>query len=83
MLHEHIEKLISGWLKTPSSCNGKNKCYTAYGFAERKNIMKYVALYANRLSRSFILFIIKMLILADIYSGCETEKREAKEGVED
>lgn len=45
--------------------------------------MKYVALYANRLSRSFILFIIKMLILADIYSGCETEKREAKEGVED
>ena len=45
--------------------------------------MKYVALYANRLSRSLILFIIKMLILADIYSEGVTEKTEAKEGVED
>lgn len=57
MLHEYTEKLILGQLKMPSSCNGKKKCYTTYGFAERKKetetITKYVALYANRLWKKF------------------------------
>lgn len=36
MLHEHTEKLIPGQLKMPSSCDGKKKCYTAYGFVEKR-----------------------------------------------
>lgn len=40
MLHEHTEKLIPDWLKMPSSCNGKKKCYTTYGFSEGKKKKK-------------------------------------------
>lgn len=45
---------------------------------KKENITKYVALYANGLWKSFILFIIKMLILADIYSECTNREERSK-----